>query len=544
MLLLGYLFEINASVTEEAFLAKKILYIGSTLIAPFLLIFTAFYCEIRIKKRIMASLLGISLCILALVWTTDSHKLVYASYWLDSSSYVTYLNKTSGPLHYINHIYAFVLFIVTADMMISEYSKRDSALRRKLILIVMGVLCSIVSNILYLINPFNLNINYGPFAATISCVFFCINILRYDMFDIVHRASAFALDSMKEAFILIDANCAFLSANPYSENIFPSITTLPKYAPIHSARNWPEELLQLRENADGVPIHFTTDDDKHYSAIVSPIYAGNESLTGYVIIIRDVTESILLERAEKERINAELSVATRIQMSMLPCKFPAFPERNEFDLYALMKPAREVGGDFYDFYLVDDNTLAVLIADVAGKGIPAALFMANAKAMIKSNTSSGASPKDILETVNNLLCEGNDEDMFVTVFMGMLDIPTRRFSYVNAGHCPPLIKHGDNFSLLAATPGALLAFMEDTHYSQEEIALQKGDILFFYTDGITEAIDINYNIFEESRLLETVNKCEYDSLSGLLMCVLEAIESFADGAEQADDITMLTLEMR
>jgi len=142
-----------------------------------------------------------------------------------------------------------------------------------------------------------------------------------------------------------------------------------------------------------------------------------------------------------------------------------------------MNPAKEVGGDFYDFFLIDENTLAVVIADVSGKGIPAALFMANSKTLIKSNTHKNASPKEILKTVNDLLCESNDEGMFVTVFMGILDIPSRRFAYANAAHCPPLINRDGSFEVLTTTPGAILGFLDDADFPQNEIILQEGDTL-------------------------------------------------------------------
>jgi sigma-B regulation protein RsbU (phosphoserine phosphatase) len=182
--------------------------------------------------------------------------------------------------------------------------------------------------------------------------------------------------------------------------------------------------------------------------------------------------------AEKERIGAELNIATQIQASMLPCIFPAFPDRKEFDVYASMLPAKEVGGDFYDFFLIDKNKLAVVMADVSGKGVPAALFMVISKTLIKNNAQAGKSPDEVLETVNNMLCENNDANMFVTVFLGVLDIPDGKFTYANAGHNPPLLKRANgDFEWLPTKPGFVLAGMDGLKYRQEQITLCGGDLL-------------------------------------------------------------------
>ena len=248
------------------------------------------------------------------------------------------------------------------------------------------------------------------------------------------------------------------------------------------------------------------------------------------------------ERAAKERIGAELNVATRIQAGMLPCIFPAFPNRSEFDLYASMQPAAEVGGDFYDFFMVDDNTLAVVIADVSGKGVPAALFMVIAKTLIKNSAQSNKNLQDVLGKVNNLLCENNEADMFVTVFLGCLDIPSGRFSFVNAGHNPPLLRSGGRFDWLKADHGLVLAGMEGTSYKQNEITLLPGDELFLYTDGVTEAMNGTNELFGEERLLGIANDHPGLSPKEFIATVKREIEEFAAGTEQADDITMLALQ--
>lgn len=251
--------------------------------------------------------------------------------------------------------------------------------------------------------------------------------------------------------------------------------------------------------------------------------------------------------AEKERIGAELGVATQIQASMLPCIFPAFPGRPEFDIFADMHPAKEVGGDFYDFFMTDDDHLWVVMADVSGKGVPAALFMVIAKTLLKNHAGFQASPAEVLETVNNQLCESNDAGMFVTTFIGRLEISTGQFVFANAGHNFPLVRRqGGDFDWLKTKPNFILAGMEDIHYQNHEITLSAGDRLFLYTDGVTEALNPAQALYSDDRLIQTLNQPEVRTMGieALISYMKEDIHTFADGAAQADDITMLVLEVK
>jgi len=259
--------------------------------------------------------------------------------------------------------------------------------------------------------------------------------------------------------------------------------------------------------------------------------------------IKYYMENLATVTADRERIATELDVATEIQTSMLPGIFPAFPERKECEVYAAMYPAREVGGDFYDFFLIDENTLSVVIADVSDKGIPAALFMVISRALIKNAALDGKSPKEVFDSVNVQLCENNDADMFVTAFMGYLDIPTGRFTYVNAGHNPPLIRRNGTYGFLQLDPGLMLAVLEDMEYTQQEITLGSGDMLFLYTDGITEARNSGGELFTSGRMLEKANDYADKETADFILKIKEEIDTFAEGAEQADDITMLALEI-
>ncbi|WP_050740180.1 PP2C family protein-serine/threonine phosphatase [Acetobacterium bakii] len=247
---------------------------------------------------------------------------------------------------------------------------------------------------------------------------------------------------------------------------------------------------------------------------------------------------------EKQRISAELNVATEIQISMLPSIFPAFTDIAEIDIFATMQPAKEVGGDFYDFFSIDNDHLAVVIADVSGKGVPAALFMVVAKTLIKNHTQAGLTPVEVFTLVNTQLCENNDVGMFVTAWMGVLEISTRNFICVNAGHNPPLLKKAAGcFEYLKLASGFVLGGMEDIKYQQVEMQLTNGDELYLYTDGVTEATNTNNGLYGEERLLSVLNSNTKLNPNELLSTIKKDIDSFVNGAPQFDDITMVAFKI-
>lgn len=255
-------------------------------------------------------------------------------------------------------------------------------------------------------------------------------------------------------------------------------------------------------------------------------------------------ENLTAITAEKERIGAELGVATHIQASMLPCIFPAFPDRPEIDIYASMRPAKEVGGDFYDFFFVDNDHLAMVMADVSGKGVPAALFMVIAKTLLKNVAQAGLSPKAVLEKVNNQLCVGNEAEMFVTVWLGVLEISTGIMLCANAGHEYPVLKRADGaYELVKDKHGFVLAGMEGSCYKEYELKLNYGDKLFLYTDGVAEATDAHNELYGTGRMLAALNQNGDAGCEMLLHAVQEDIDAFVGDAPQFDDITMLSLEI-
>ena len=249
--------------------------------------------------------------------------------------------------------------------------------------------------------------------------------------------------------------------------------------------------------------------------------------------------------AEKERIGTELSLAMRIQTAMLPNVFPAFPSRPELDIYAVMDPAKEVGGDFYDFFFVDEDHLCLVIADVSGKGIPAALFMMAAKIILANYAKMGKDPADILRETNKVICANNKEEMFVTVWLGILTISTGKLIAANAGHEYPCIRKAEGqFELLRDKHSFVIGGMESVEYTDYEITLEPGTKMFLYTDGVAEAADGKNRLFGEERMLEALNEDPEASPEQLLKNVRSAVDAFVQGAQQFDDITMLCVEYK
>ena len=261
--------------------------------------------------------------------------------------------------------------------------------------------------------------------------------------------------------------------------------------------------------------------------------------------IQDYITDLTQITAEKERIITELALGNRIQMSMIPHSFPPFPERGEFELYAMVDPAREVGGDFYDFFLIDEDHLGLVIADVSGKGIPGALFMMASKIILQSCAMLGKSPAEILEKTNEAVCSNNQAEMFLTVWLGILEISTGKLTAANAGHEYPMLKHADGrFELLRDRHGFIIGGMEKVQYKEYELFLEPGAKIFVYTDGLTEASTVDYQMFGTDRILAALNEEPDAGPERLLGNVRAAVDNFVKDAEQFDDLTMLCMEYK
>ena len=254
-------------------------------------------------------------------------------------------------------------------------------------------------------------------------------------------------------------------------------------------------------------------------------------------------ENLKAVTAEQERLGAELSIAASIQQDALPDIFPAFPDRGEFDVYAMMDPAREVGGDFYNFFLVDDDHLALIIADVSGKGIPGCLTMMAVNILTEYKAMQGGSPAEVLASVNHTFYEHNRAEMFVTVWIGILEISTGKLTAANAGHeYPAIYRKGSGFEILKDKHGLVLGGMDGMQYKDYEIQLEPGDKLFVYTDGLPEATSSDMELFGMERMTDALNEVSEETPEGILKGVLERVNEFVGEAPQFDDLTMLCLE--
>ncbi len=306
--------------------------------------------------------------------------------------------------------------------------------------------------------------------------------------------------------------------------------------PINKIRDASKSIVENLENEESIQVSVNTGDE------IEELFDSFKQMYGDV---REYIHKLGTVTAEKERIGAELDVAKHIQASMLPCIFPAFPDRKEIDVFASMDPAKEVGGDFYDFFMVDERHLAIVMADVSGKGIPAALFMVIGKTLIKDHTTPGRDLGTVFTEVNNLLCESNSEEMFITAFEGVLDLVTGEFVYVNAGHEMPFIcKAGGDFEPYKIRHGFVLAGMENMKYKAGSMMLEPGDKIFQYTDGVTEATNAQDELYGMERLGTILNKVKEGTPDEILPQVKKDIDAFVGDADQFDDITMLCLEYK
>ncbi len=292
-----------------------------------------------------------------------------------------------------------------------------------------------------------------------------------------------------------------------------------------------------KENAKSEPLGELS----RYDVILSLAQSIDSMETDIVNYIENLTAVT----TERERIGAELSIAATIQKDALPDVFPAFPDRHEFDIYASMDPAKEVGGDFYNFFLIDPDHLALVMADVSGKGIPASLFMMVSNIMICERAQMGGTPAQVLSFVNDNISRHNRADMFVTVWLGILEISTGRLTAANAGHEHPVVLHKNAGCELIEDPhGFVIGGMEGVRYRDYEVRLNKGDKLFLYTDGLPEATDSEGRMYTVDRMLEALNELREESPRGILDGIRRSVNGFAGSSPQFDDLTMLCFELK
>ncbi len=364
-------------------------------------------------------------------------------------------------------------------------------------------------------------------------------------------------DGNKKAFVLTDVSLANVRHGMKEFVIQYSlmIVVLTVVVAVLQTRHMKKALVKPINEVAGAAESYL--DDRQHGVIKTDHFSNLNIKTGDEIenlslLLADMEKSLGLYSeqlktvtAEKERIATELSLATRIQADMLPNIYPAFPDRSEFDIYASMKPAREVGGDFYDYFLIDDDHLGMVMADVSGKGIPAALFMMASKIIIGNNAMLGKSPAEILEYTNSLICANNREEMFVTVWIGILTISSGKIIASNAGHEYPVLMGKDGkFKTIKDSHGFVVGGFEESTYQNYSMQLEPGSKLFLYTDGVPEATNEADEMFGMDRLIKVLNDAVDGSPETVLSKVSDSVTKFVGNSDQFDDLTMLCMEYK
>ena len=343
----------------------------------------------------------------------------------------------------------------------------------------------------------------------------------FDSANVYHRAKLYLLSNLTPALML-------------AQDIYLLIRFRKKFTPRIAVAFWIYIVAPL----------FAMIIQGFYSKVQFIIFATvGAAVNMFAVITNDLTKKYEDQRVEASRIDTELTMATRIQADMLPNIFPAFPDRKDFDIYASMKPAKEVGGDFYDFFLIDKDRLGLVIADVSGKGVPAALFMMASKIIVQNYAMMKKDPKAALEAANEQICLGNREEMFVTVWLGILDLKTGLLTAANAGHEYPLIKKPDGkFELYRDSHGLVIGGMAGVKYRSYEIELEPGAMLFLYTDGIAEATDAALEQYGTGRLVDALNAKEAATPREAIENIYASVDAFVNDAPQFDDLTMMCIK--
>ena len=429
-----------------------------------------------------------------------------------------------------------ILLICTSYFLFKELIMNIKSVRHFFIFV------TIITSILLYLNTFDVTVeptndNYSIIEEMILVFLAIITltiVLNFNYFNILILSYVPKIDPSYQILIILSFTSVFilLVSLIYIRFVEKTITN-PLYDMINTADNYFKTKNKV-ESVYKLKKYITNDDSIGLLA--------NSFVTLYDKIRTNLNQ-LQVTTSEKEKFKTEFDVASQIQSNMLPKNFDELTDNESFEIYAYMKPASEVGGDFYDYFKIDEDHVYFVIGDVSGKGIPSTLFMVKTMYLIENHAKFNEDLSQVLEKVNNLAYERNDEELFVTIWLGKLNFKTGKLSYVNAGHNQPLVKHdSNNFEYLKTHPNLVIGGMEDIQYNEHEINLNAGDMIFLYTDGVTEAND-NYNgFYGENRLKETINNNKNKKLNDIINEITEDIDKFCNNSEQYDDITMLIIK--
>ena len=531
----GYFVESTSTSLGMTHAALVLEYIGDDMALMLMFFFIYSWCRMKVPRPLgIAVILFFS--VIGFVALTG-----FGQDWLYQLTYMTHNGDLSvsgieyGPLSNAETAVTMLLFALSFYALIKTSHSANGKGRRVNLLIMAAYALPVLVDLSYNIDLFTIDPMPLAFLICNSILTWCVATNRIS--DVVAQAHENLVEEMNEAAIVLDPDGNVLYANPSARLLFPDIM---------DGHVLPRALKSFCDAHDRDDIYYQ---GKYYKSSVTTL-KGDEGASGQAALIVDVShlqELKQLLEVENARIEAELSLATQIQANALPRVFPPWPDRHDFDIFATMDPAKEVGGDFYDFFLVDDTHLGAVIADVSGKGVPAALFMMNAKACIKDRMMTGMLPNTAFEGASDQLVEGNDAELFVTAWAILIDLRTGDAVFANAGHNAPYVYRAASKTWEPVKSRANIVLADDVgmKYRLNDFHFDPGDVLFMYTDGLPEAADPDDGRYENSRI-EAVLAAQPDgvALDTLLPAMKADVDAFAKGRDQFDDITLLALRIK
>lgn len=569
---LGYVFLDESENVRELIMSYKMIYIAGCFLQYLLLIHILELCTIKIKKCIKLWAFVLWMVVYLSVLSIGYFPFYYEDIQLKIVDGEKQIIKEYGFMHTVFYIMLFTFLGMGIYAILHSYHKKKQISKCTLILMVIPYSFSVFAYIIG--SGHDIEIELTPIGYMMLEIAYLVVAYRMLLYDINDSVIESLIQKGDTGLISFDYKYRYLGSNAVAKKIFPKLNEMTIDSPITEGDADGKRFLHwIHSFSSGETNEFVyrvidennSKEEMIYDVEVGTLYDGKHN-RGYTItlyddtakrkymellddyndkLVREVeekTKHIEAIMEDKKKTEAELELAARIQESVLPNASKAFPKRDEFNLYAVMYPAKEVGGDFYDFFLIDDDHLCLFIADVSGKGIPASLFMMTSKTTIANIAMHGKTPSSIVTLANEAICSNNTMDMFVTVWLGILEISTGTLTATNAGHEYPYIMKNGKFELLRDNHGMAVGVVDDIKYAEYTINLSEGDAILLYTDGVAEAQNSNGELFGLERIKEALDNSPKDKSKQIVTSIKDAIDVFAKDAQQFDDITMLCMK--